>query len=530
MNDHRIQQRLPAILVTILSILFAIYAGSVIGTGQTRTLMMIAAGAGFIALGLFFRASIWLLIPFFWGMSGKLPFLPLPFSVRDLGILVALAWFLIFIAVRIVRTKAKFDLLDFILLLNLCSLLFAYIRNPVGTLATGSDLIGGRPYLDTAIAVGAYFVLTHAKLSPQLASRLPYVILVPAILMAFVGLATYLSPGAGNIIARFYSGFAVTGEAADMTTEMVRLAFLSGCGYLLFLYLISRYPLRSFANPLNPIRSFLLGLSLVCVLLSGFRSLLMNCAVAGMIVPFYKRTKRDALWLLAGGVVAVGVLSSIQGNAVNLPLSIQRTLSFLPGRWSNEAISDGVGSTEWRLYMWKAMLEDDKYLQNPFLGDGFGFSQRLFNASMAAQDMKREYATQEHFLITGGVHSGPLSTIRYVGFLGLALYLWLSITLAIRAHRLLKQSRSTPFSLVTMFLMIPIITHPFFFVFIFGGFDSDFPKIIYWIGLFKLLESSLQRYLGQKEKKTAPEQVVPKTVLLPGLPRLIDLRPPIFQR
>jgi len=81
-----------------------------------------------------------------------------------------------------------------------------------------------------------------------------------------------------------------------------------------------------------------------------------------------------------------------------------------------------------------------------------------------------------------------------------------------RAVRLIRQAKGTPFEMLALFLGISAIIHPFNYVFIFGSFDSDLPHVIINIGLQKLLENSLTAYLPETkaEPKSAPIQPPPK--------------------
>ena len=66
--------------------------------------------------------------------------------------------------------------------------------------------------------------------------------------------------------------------------------------------------------------------------------------------------------------------------------------------------------------MWKEVLISDKYIENKLLGDGFGFTRRQYaTMQQLTQFGGSTEDVQENAMITGGVHSGPISAIRYVG-------------------------------------------------------------------------------------------------------------------
>ena len=56
--------------------------------------------------------------------------------------------------------------------------------------------------------------------------------------------------------------------------------------------------------------------------------------------------------------------------------------------------------------------------------------------------------SQENMLISGDFHSGPVSTIRFVGYVGLALFFPLLVGIAVYAARLIKRAKGTPYFLI----------------------------------------------------------------------------------
>jgi hypothetical protein len=179
---------------------------------------------------------------------------------------------------------------------------------------------------------------------------------------------------------------------------------------------------------------------------------------------------------------------------------VQRTLSWLPGDWSYEAVSDAQGSTEWRVEMWKIALTDRSYINNILIGDGFGFTHWELGIIHAADSARLQgidvgITSQEAALRVGNYHSGPVSTIKIVGVVGLILYAVLFTSVAVYAHRLLVRARGTPLFEVALFLCIPNIYFPFVFIAVFGGFDPAFAITLLTVGLMQLFE----RALGQVE-------------------------------
>jgi hypothetical protein len=171
--------------------------------------------------------------------------------------------------------------------------------------------------------------------------------------------------------------------------------------------------------------------------------------------------------------------------------------------------------------MWGWAWDDERILRDKVWGQGFGLSiddMNLIASSMMAGQGGASLlggSRQENFMITGSFHSGPLSTIKYIGIVGLALYYPLMCYMAWLAWRLCKRAQGTKAFNLALFVGIPIIYEPFNFVVIFGGLDSNYSQLIVWAGLLNMLSN----YLGP-EPARSPEP-------LPALVRRPPLRMPV---
>jgi hypothetical protein len=190
-------------------------------------------------------------------------------------------------------------------------------------------------------------------------------------------------------------------------------------------------------------------------------------------------------------------LISLQGSVLQLPKTMQRALSWLPGDWNQAAVVDAEGSSQWRFEMWAWAWNDERILRDRVWGQGFGLSfddMNLIAASMMAGKGGASLlggSDRENFMITGAFHSGPLSSIKYIGIVGLALYYPLMCYMAVLAWRLCKRARGTKAFSLALLVGMPIIYEPFNFIFIFGGLDGSYSQTLFWAGLLKMT----QRYL-----------------------------------
>jgi len=128
----------------LLGLLVAVMIGSAVGSSDMR---MVAALVAVIPVAVLFvklRTNIWVLLPVGWYLTGRLPWLPIPFTVRDLCFMTVLFFFALFFATRALPWKRKTSTLDYLIYLNLAYLAIVFARNPVGFWAMQSSMVGGR--------------------------------------------------------------------------------------------------------------------------------------------------------------------------------------------------------------------------------------------------------------------------------------------------------------------------------------------------------------------------------------------------
>jgi hypothetical protein len=495
-NLERIQEYVLPVTAVAVSVGIAMYLGRLAGNEQFGMLMMIVLGfaALFLVLGL--RTRIWLLVPMCWPLAGQIPTLPLPFTVRHLVVMSIFCVVLAFVALKMLRPKLKFDFLDFLLFLNLTYLASVFIRNPVGSMAFDSDRVGGRPYFEIFISFLAYLILHEMTARRTDLRWMPLFVVAGNALQAFVEMMTHAFPQIVPFVSRFYTGISTTSYAAQgiragVENTMGRKMYLSQIGTPLTTALLSYFQPLTLISPLYFWRALLFGIGCLCLLFSGFRSSVITVGFLFLLSSYIRKGFAEVFRVAMIGLPLLALVVFAQGTMIELPRSIQRALSFLPGKWDEAAVLDAQGSAQWRFQMWDIVLKDSKYIDNRLLGDGFGFSRQdmAMMEYMAAAGMDDN---QENSMIVGSFHSGPISAIRYVGYIGLALYTWLLLAMARRALRLARKTQSTPYFAGALFISLPIIYEPFNYWIVFGGFDSSFPNTIFHLGLLKMMENSLE--------------------------------------
>jgi hypothetical protein len=493
--------QLSAWLTIPLGLLFAAWAGIAVAEGQAFLLLAIFSGIVATAIGLGMGRNIWLLIPLTWPLTGNIGFLPLPFSVQEVGAMGAFLGFCLLAATRRVSMpKVKPEWLDFLIALNLGVIALMFVRNPVGFAVLGGDTVGGRPYLLVATGLMTLIVLSRTVVSIKIAYWLPVLLLLPKGIAGVLGFITQIFPALAPVIAPIYSGINVGAYVreeylggAPGAGEKSRFSSLADPGTATISALFAYKNPTKVMSPEYPLlfAAFLCGIAMVFA--SGFRN---QFVAIGFFVLF-------ASYRWGGGIavaralvlVLVGLLLLVSIQAVRpLPFSVQRAISFIPGPWDEEVRLETGRSTDWRVEMWKIALTTDRYITNKMLGDGFGFTAQELNIMKSAGVGGQGFigdSGQEAFMIQGSYHSGPVSSIRFVGYVGLFLFLSLRIAMIPYAMRVLRSAWGTPYQPMAMLLAMWCAYAPFGFVFVFGEYRNDLPNALFDCGLLKMLHNSV---------------------------------------
>ena len=335
----------PLIAGHLLAIALAVMVGYWIGNNAWTKLILLVAVVLFVLIVFRLQKQAWLLVVFGWGLTGQLLVLPLPFAVRDLMIILA---FCAYVGYRVVShrsVRAGWSLIDILLAVHLGYVVFDYMLHPVGFYALGADVIGARPYLNITLAVVGYWILVHLPDSVKELSRVPYYFLAPEVLLAGLALLMYVSPSLVPYVYGFYNGIDPSAYIASFrdVQEYQRLKEFAPVGFYLILLLCSYYPPTTLFDPRRG-RFYVMMLSALCTLVSGFRSMLLWFLVAlGIGGWLHRRWKELAIGAVVC-VVLLSVLVSGQGRFYQLPRTVQRTLSFLPGQWEFEVTNEAEGS------------------------------------------------------------------------------------------------------------------------------------------------------------------------------------------
>jgi O-antigen ligase len=379
-----------------------------------------------------------------------------------------------------------------LLFLTIVVLVTARLTGGIGLKAMGSQINGGKYYVVIFASVIAYFALVSRPIPANRANLYVTLFFLGGATLALGELPRWLPPGFNFLFLIFpvmnqsvmleQSGTSVV----DMGGALSRITGLGFFGSGVFCAMLARYGIRRlFFEPGKLWRPIVLVVCMGLAMLSGFRSLLIF-SILTFAVLFYleglHRTRLLPLVLIVGALVAVLVVAF----ANRMPLTIQRTMAFLPVDIDPMARMSAEASTAWRVQMWQEVLpEIPKYL---IVGKGYGFSAR----EMAMLTDTRSGAGLESTEMAGDYHNGPLSVIMPFGIFGVIGFVWFLSAAGRLLYNNYKLGDPAYRSLNT-FLFAYFVVKVFFFIFIFGSLVSDLPVFVGLAGLSISLNHGMAR-------------------------------------
>jgi hypothetical protein len=413
-------------------------------------------------------------------------------------------------AAQKIRLKFRFGLIEFSILCVFLMIAQAFIRNPAGLAALGSENVGGRANFEMAIAAILFITIAPQVVSPQWIRRSVWLYVLAQIAATGVDIATNLVPAAGFVIYAFYrpsfsGGLSEALAGGPEETSLGRLPFFQDCARVLGQFLVSINTPLQLANPFK--LRFLALLSVAAMTLAtGFRSLVAILLLSMVVTSLFRKRFQELFIVGLAAIILYAFLAVGNGTFFNLPLPAQRALSALPGNWDDMAALDGESSSDWRFEMWRQALGTDKYIKNKLLGDGYAISSDvyIYQEKISAGQKISPEALQEYYLLIGGYHSGPVETVRRIGYLGLIVLLACQLILFRESARTIRLSRGTELFPYTLFITLPLTAGFFVFWFIVGGFHTQIIAICFSAAWLRMIQNSSIAHVPAASASPAP--------------------------
>jgi hypothetical protein len=437
------------------------------------------------------------------GIPGTWNILPLPFQTYHLvSILLILYYFTGYVIIR--QKPIKLGKTKFLWPMLILTLVLLYHNHSLSVRSMGGDTEGAKPALLIYLMVFAYFCGINVPTpSTRFLSKIPLLFVIMTALGSIPYVVTTFVPSLAPILYRVITSVNVDtyieSQVGNSDGGIGRLSAFGALGGALQLYLLCYYPIGTW---LRPERWWVAGLSLVCVALtiaSGYRSTLVGFGSMFMIGVWCYYSWR-ALFLPVGLFIAAVLFLVASSNGLvqlpenKLPMIAQRTLSFMPGEWSSEAIESSKSSNDFRNNIQNLYIKE--YLdKSPLIGNGFSINTKVFdhlNDILKGGGGGAENGMlQARTFIEGKLfHTGWISVYDCVGIIGSLAFVvlgWNEIRMAGRfVFGPISNRRSSLFP-VYIWILCNVVTMMFTFFTVFGDFGGTFMSMcLYGILLSQL--------------------------------------------
>jgi hypothetical protein len=396
-----------------------------------------------------------------------------------------------------------------LLLLAVVVVATAKFTGGIGLQALGGETYGGKRYLMILSAIAGYFALTSSQIHPRMAVLCVTLFFLGAVTNAIGELAPMVGPSAYIIFWLFPVSTDVyatlMGDPGGHSGLMARLSGLAAASSGVFFAMLARYGIAQMftLRKLGYLAAFacVVGLST----LGGFRSMLIMFILTFAAVFYFEGLIKTrllpllTLLMLLGGALLVPFVT-------HLPLSVQRTLSFLPLEVDPIARMSAQDTTEWRVKMWKHVLPEIP--QHLILGKGLGFNAAdAESAQLADRGFGTDLSAGSE--LVGDYHNGPLSVILPFGIFGVFAFLWF-LTSSVRVLYKNYKFGHPLYRRLNTFLLSYFIAKTIFFFTVFGSLYSDFMTFVGVVGLSVSLNGGVAKPIVVPQPKARLPMFKPK--------------------
>ena len=462
---------LSIIIGTIVFSLLCVFLLMALSTQSMN--MLVVLGVFPLLLYLVNRPDVWLIVIIaLWQSMLKFPQAPSSLLACHIFAFLLTIFLVIYRLIAKVQRR-KSPVRKYVWMFAAVLLVTIYFRG-IGIRFFGSDLWGGASYAILLIFLGLFLSADTLTLSPR-SWKVSLIIMCFFSLIPTLGELIYLVSG-GAVKAQYYfiqaSGFtAKTLENIETGNGLSRYNVMGGAMFIYLPFFLFRKP---FSGKTVIISVVIIIIAMASAALAGFRSAVINQIV---FLTMYTVLGSDEIKLRRGFIMVLclgSLLLIAAAFAEHLPLSMQRALSFVPfANVSWEARSDALGTTVWRLEMWKRAIYDiPQYL---FLGQGFAFNPRELMDIIAAGTYIRDWA-----IVTRAYHNGLLSLILIFGLPGLiaGMGFLLSACRAYNRERHLEW-KNDDLKRIYNVIYIQFLTQFVCFLVIYGDTQVSFPSFLF---------------------------------------------------
>lgn len=496
-----INLKILSFVLALFACAFAVMLGVAVGTGEYFAPSIVAGTFGALALlsSPHFTAAL-AFANYFSALT--LPDIPGQMRLFDVLVLLLGAIFLLQAVMRRKRAAA-FSWLDWVVIAFSGWIFFLGMYRGFGFLVFGSDMMGGFNYM--RLLLTASLVITLPRVGITERGWKPAILFLG--LLAPTALVSDLLISRGGHLFDFIQFFLQpsaslhdmeTTADADSGSTLQRLWAAGPASTGMLLSLLCLVPMRRFFQPTGAHWLFLFG-AIVCLsLLSGFRLMTATLfLIAALTLFLQKGFTAPRITLLV--VACSACLVILYLFAIDLPLSAQRAISWLPYIDVNATASgDAGGTVDWRLRLWHEAARDipDYWL----IGKGFSYNKANFIASLISNDDLR------WALLTGSYHNGWLSMLLCTGVIGALFCLTImggSIWRHWKRHR--AEWNNSALKRFHGVFLASLIANVVVFVVVYGDVHASFPGIFFNLAVLETLLGTDLAATRTSDEEESPE-------------------------
>lgn len=384
------------------------------------------------------------------------------------------------------KVKGKFT---FVCILGYTSIL-AWHGLPA--LLSVGDGVGRRLAVMAFAGAGLSYLLLAEKVNLSRLKWLPWIGLIPGIVLSTFDLVNLIIPAALPLTYFIYEGqnWEIIAQYLGDSGGMVRIAGFRNLGLgLAFLSLTYFAFQKKFRLGRLTIQTVLTIIGGAFVAFAGYRNFVIRIA-AGVLIASYARSKATFLAVCVSAVLFVGALLFIQSNVVTLPLTVQRSLSFLPGDWDAATKFEADSGLEWRSEI-RSIFFHQIFPNHMLFGRGLVYDERI--ASMTWMAESPDFQT-EYFVLMQSYHSGLASTLDFVGIIGTAFLIMGCLRAIWNCIFVVRRiTEAQPWHLWCVLMLLPTI--PLFWYTSF--FERTFPFLTVFFCLLEIARSQITEGSGE---------------------------------
>jgi O-antigen ligase/polysaccharide polymerase Wzy-like membrane protein len=433
MNDPAVTQKLKALMLCGSGLLLAIYLGMQIGDARYRSLLFGSVIVAVVFISFFSGRFFWVLTIASSFLGGTFPILGGSFTPFQVLMAIGIGKFLIEdVVLRRTRINTG-NRVDFLLMAGFMAILTYHgVHDRFGMRFLGSNVWGGRNYVNVYVGMTAFFVVQSIPMKSRMWAKLPYLVLAVTGFDLIIAIVTTVFPKLVYTIYPFYSAVSRAGIEEAVTgssVETARLGSFGNFGGTLITLVLASISLRQILSPNNFFRAVTLVAGFLAVLYSSFRSQVFG-TLAVFLVAGIRDLKFAVLALLPFVALFLFGLSILNSEFIALPKQVQRSLTFVPGKWDTDMARDAASSNDFRRQVWTLWLQE-YFPAQPLLGRGFGFRNQWAQTSVFTHDPEENRQMVE----VGNIHNGFFATLDTFGIIGTIFFVIWNLRLLARTIR-----------------------------------------------------------------------------------------------